>query len=166
MPYLETAQLWLSQSTLLIQARPHTARITSKYNISPPADPSNPKSIPRKSNPKSDEQSPANPTLSASVNDPVRATFTLTTYDSASGVTLKYETTKAAEVSRLIQILGRLARPMTGLPEAKEEMAPEAAGGEIGSGVATPLPDPVPVGGKAGGQGGAGGKKGKKKGKK
>jgi hypothetical protein len=80
---------------------------------------------------------------------------------------LKYSTTKAAEVSRLIQILGRLARPMAGLQEVKEDVAMVdggAVGGE-GSGVQTPVLDAVkPVQG--GGGGGGGGKKKGKKGKK
>ncbi|KAK2627266.1 hypothetical protein QTJ16_003232 [Diplocarpon rosae] len=111
MPYLPTAQSWLTQSTLLLQARPSTTRITSKYTLSPPSSKSNPKS--------------AHQTTSSTTTDPAapRATLTLKTYDPASGTTLKYQTNKAAEVSRLIQILGRLARPMAGLPEieVKEE---------------------------------------------
>lgn len=92
----------------------------------------------------------------------------LKTFDPASGTTLKYQTDKAAEVSRLIQILGRLARPMAGLEiedEVKEEVKAE---GEEKDGL------PVAVEGKGpsektGGQGGqqqAGKGKGKKKGKK
>jgi hypothetical protein len=79
---------------------------------------------------------------------------------------LKYSTTKAAEVSRLIQILGRLARPMAGLPEVKEDIAMVDAGtgGGEGSGVATPV---LEVAKPVQGTGGAGGgKKRKGKGKK
>jgi hypothetical protein len=77
-------------------------------------------------------------------------------------------------VSRLIQILGRLARPMSGLPEVKDDVPVVGAGvggeGE-GSGVGTPTVERLPAlagGGKHGQQaqgGGVGGKK-KKKGKK
>ena len=77
-------------------------------------------------------------------------------------MTLKYSTTKAAEVSRLIQILGRLGRGQVGLEE-KEDVV--MTGGEAGEGVATPVVEAGKPGGQAG-QGGAGGKKGKKKGKK
>jgi len=155
MPYLETAQQWLTQSTLLLQARPTTTRITTKYTIKPPPTalltPTESKPLPK-------------PTES-SKPEPPRATLTLKTYDPASGTTLKYSTTKQAEVSRLIQILGRLARPMAGLAEVKEELVD-------GETVGTPVTEIVSVvaQGKgaqgAGGQGqGAGGKK-KKKGKK
>jgi hypothetical protein len=95
----------------------------------------------------------------------------LKTYDPASGTTLKYSTTKAAEVSRLIQILGRLARPMAGLPGVKEDVPMvDAVAADVGSGVATPVVEMAPAvagkGAPTGGQGGAGGKRGKKKGKK
>jgi hypothetical protein len=103
----------------------------------------------------------------STVSEPIRATLTLKTYDPVSGTTLKYQTIKAAEVARLIQILGRLARPMAGLPEVKEDAAmAESAVADVGSGVATPALETPTAGGKGGGQGGAGGKKGKKKGKK
>lgn len=69
-------------------------------------------------------------------------------------------------MARLIQILGRLARPMAGLPEVKEDVFMAESVPEAASGVATPVVDAPAAGGKAGGQGGAGGKKGKKKGKK
>ncbi|TVY53243.1 Uncharacterized protein LCER1_G006187 [Lachnellula cervina] len=89
MPYLTTAQQWLTQSTLLLQARPTTTRITTKYTHATTV---SKKSRPRRNAP------PTEPT----------ALLTLKTYDPASGTTLKYETNKAAEVGRLIQILGRL----------------------------------------------------------
>jgi hypothetical protein len=92
----------------------------------------------------------------------------LKTYDPVSGTTLKYKTTKQAEVSRLIQILGRLARPMSGLPEVKEDVAMhESAAGDVGSAVATPVVESTPGAGKVAGQAGTGAnaKKGKKKGK-
>ena len=115
----------------------------------------------------------------------------LKTYDPHSGVTLKYKTSKAAEVGRLVQMLGTLGRGMAGLatpatatatatdPAAggEDEVMVDVAGavgagGEGGSGVQTPV-----GGGGAGGkeppppppqqqQGGGGGGKKKKKGKK
>lgn len=88
----------------------------------------------------------------------------LKTYDPQSGVTLKYRTTKAAEVSRLIySSLGSLGRGMAAVPEAPaaDEAMPDAptpvgegAGGDAKAG--TPAPA----------QGGGGGGKKKKKGKK
>ncbi|KAL2075576.1 hypothetical protein VTL71DRAFT_519 [Oculimacula yallundae] len=113
MPYLETAQQWLTQSSLLLKARPSTTRITSKYTISPPT------SKPSKT-PASADQAPTTPQPPAPT-----ATLTLKTYDPQSGTTLKYTTNKGAEVSRLIQILGRLARGMAGLEE-KDEVVEEA----------------------------------------
>ena len=144
-------------------------RITSKYTISPPA--SSKASKPRKSKPAKETAELA---THAPAPDPPRATLTLKTYDPASGATLKYSTNKAAEVSRLIQILGRLARPMCALPEVKDDVPMLGAGvvgeGE-GSGVRTPTVESVPAlagGGKPGqqAQGGGGGKNKGKKGKK
>ena len=92
----------------------------------------------------------------------------LKTFDPHSGVCLKYKTSKAAEVSRLVQMLGTLGRRMAALPVAPGQDEPmadapaadaEAAAPE--SGAQTPVPAP------AQGQstGGAGGKGKKKKGK-
>lgn len=160
MPYLDTAQSWLEQSTLLLKARPTTTRITTKYTL---LSPTSKKSKPRAPKPKAitDESSPA---LTAPASEPIRATLTLKTYDPISGTTLKYDTLKAAEVARLIQILGRLARPMAGLPEVNEDVAMVDSGAaDVGSGVATPVLETASAAAKAAG---AGGKKGKKKGKK
>ncbi|KAH7419312.1 signal recognition particle 9 kDa protein-domain-containing protein [Cadophora sp. MPI-SDFR-AT-0126] len=158
MPYLDTAQQWLTQSSLLLKARPATTRITSKYTISPPSPTS---STPTTSTKPAPEQPPA-----------ARATLTLKTYDPQSGTTLKYSTNKGAEVSRLIQILGRLARGMAGLEEKDEEML--GAGGEVVKEEEVPAAAVKTVGQNAQGQQGqgqgqqqGGGKgKGKKKGKK
>ncbi|KAG0648657.1 hypothetical protein D0Z07_4919 [Hyphodiscus hymeniophilus] len=160
MPYLETAQQWLTQSTLLLQARPSTTRITTKYTIKPIPDPSNPdRSKPRKTKPSTTSSEPAS--VPTQAPEPIRAVLILKTYDPVSGTTLKYSTTKAAEVSRLIQILGRLARPMAGLPEVKEDVV-MLDGGE-GEGAHTPLVESAkPAQNVAGG----GGKKKKGKGKK
>lgn len=92
-----------------------------------------------------------------------KATFVLKTYDPDSGTCLQYQTTKAAEVGRLVGSLGRLGRHMAALPETMEDSsAPVDA-----TGISTPkVEEDVKMGGtqpesKAGG----GGKK-KKKGKK
>lgn len=153
------------------RAPPLTAaqtRITSKYTIlrptarkikkqeryaakkaARPADPSRP--------------APSEPTAEA--GDEAKATFVLKTYDPDSGTCLQYQTTKAAEVGRLIGSLGRLGRHMAALPEAMEDLSAPADA----TGVSTPkikVDEDVKTGGippesKAGG----GGKK-KKKGKK
>lgn len=46
----------------------------------------------------------------------------LKTYDPSSGTTLKYKTSKAAEVGRLIATLGSLGRDMAALPEMQQGM--------------------------------------------
>merc|ERR1711939_247767 len=159
MPYLETAQQWLTQSSLLLKARPATTRITSKYTIPPPS-----------SSPPNTAQQPSTPLGPSTTSKPTpdqpaaRATLTLKTYDPQSGTTLKYTTNKGAEVSRLIQILGRLARGMAGLEEKEEEeVKEEEKEAPVASVVKT-----VAQGGAQGQQqqqqGGKG--KGKKKGKK
>jgi hypothetical protein len=146
-------------------------RITTKYTILPPPDPNKPpKSKPRKARPTNPPPASSTHEQAQAAPDPIRATLTLKTYDPVSGTTLKYSTTKAAEVSRLIQILGRLARPMSGLPEVKEDIAMGdggvgGAGGE-GSGVATPVLEAAKPAQGATGGGGGGGRKKKGKGKK
>ncbi|CAD6444239.1 ddc0540a-90df-4bac-818e-b8bce764135d [Sclerotinia trifoliorum] len=125
MVYLNTAQEWLTQSSLLLKAHPSTTRITTKYTIlhasSSPHAPSTTHSTPSK---------PRLPKPSSSQPAPPRATLTITTFHPHSGVNLKYTTNKAAEVSRLIQIMGRLGKLMAGLPEEKEGL------GEINMGEA------------------------------
>lgn len=104
----------------------------------------------------------------AAAAKPPRASLIVKTFDPHSGVCLKYKTTKAAEVSRLVQLLGSLGRKMAALPDAP---APAAVlEDEAAAGTATP-----PVGGSGGaaqapqqaqaGAGGGGGKGKKKKGK-
>ena len=44
-----------------------------------------------------------------------------------SGATLKYKTTKAAEVNRLIQGMGRLGRGMAGVAGAREALGEAVA---------------------------------------
>ena len=54
-----------------------------------------------------------------------RAVLTLKTYDPESGVCLKFQTDRAAEVGRLINGLGRLGRHMAALPQKTEGMSIE-----------------------------------------
>ncbi|KZM26541.1 uncharacterized protein EKO05_0005539 [Ascochyta rabiei] len=167
MPYLNTSTEWYEQSSLLLKARPTSTRITSKYTVLKPSaskvkkrekyaakQAAKPANTSRTSSPPPQSQNPQE----------VTATFVLKTYDPVSGTCLQYETTKAAEVGRLVSSLGRLGREMAALPEAIEDLsAPQDAG------VATPKVDeqgdakmggvPVPA------AAGTGGKK-KKKGKK
>ena len=94
-------------------------------------------------------------------------------------MTLKYETNKGQEVGRLIQILGKLARPMTGLGgENEDEVGDAGAGAEPevksekmdgveGTSMTASGAEKSKAGAQGQGQGqGGGGKKGKKKGKK
>lgn len=95
---------------------------------------------------------------------PPRAKLIIKTYDPQSGVCLKYKTSKAAEVGRLVQMLGLLGRNMGGLKSAPitAPMVDEEAGAVAGT-VTPPVAATVaPVVG--GGDGGKGKKK--KKGKK
>ncbi len=93
-----------------------------------------------------------------------------------SGASHKYKTAKAAEVTRLVQMLGTLGRRMAALPERVEEKRDEvmvdvaadeggAAAGGSGSGVQTPVGGASASAGAAQGQGqtGGGGGKGKKR---
>ncbi|KHO00846.1 Signal recognition particle, SRP9 subunit [Metarhizium album ARSEF 1941] len=136
MPYFKSSQEWLEQSTLLLEARPSTTRITTKYSIRP--------CKPRKG--RADDAEGDAPVEDAP--RPPRGSLVIKTYDPVSGVTLKYRTTKAAEVSRLVcSSLGRLGRGMAAMPlDVPEEVVPDAPGGAAaggdgdtkGSGAATP----------------------------
>ncbi|KAI4765475.1 hypothetical protein E4T52_01765 [Aureobasidium sp. EXF-3400] len=107
MPYFTSSEEWQRQSALLLQARPNTTRITTKYHI-PSATSISPK-------PSSAPTEPAQPT------QPI-ALLELKTYDPVSGTTLKYRTDKAAEVGRLIAAMGSLGREMAALPQVKEDV--------------------------------------------
>ncbi|KAL2438565.1 hypothetical protein ABEF95_012255 [Exophiala dermatitidis] len=110
MTYLDDLHSYLHQSSLLIQAYPST-RITTKY------------SLPRKPNTKA-RTKPENGTTTTTTTtnsaaapsqqqQPKRepsAVLTLKTYHADSGICLKYRTDKAAEVGRLLNGLGRLAK--------------------------------------------------------
>ncbi|KAK2604833.1 hypothetical protein N8I77_007731 [Diaporthe amygdali] len=161
MPYITTSQEWLAQSALLIEARPTTARVTTKYNIKPAK-----ARAAKKANKDGDDDTAMTDAAMAAAKPP-RASLIIKTFDPHSGVCLKYKTTKAAEVSRLVQLLGSLGRKMAALPDAPAS-AIAVEDEATTAGVATP-----PVGGSAGagaGQpaqqaqsGAGGGGKGKKK---
>ncbi|XDG00798.1 hypothetical protein ABKA04_000413 [Annulohypoxylon sp. FPYF3050] len=177
MPYYATSQEWLHQSSLLIEARPTTTRITTKYHITKPK----PRRIKKGTNPTT-----ATSSSSPSATTAPRGSLTLKTYDPHSGACLKYRTTKAAEVSRLILSLGQpLGARMAALPlpeAADEVMADVGAGatpaeekgveGQVttAAGAKGESKGDGKVEGKAqggsGGAGGGGGKGKKKKGKK
>ncbi|KAH6841127.1 signal recognition particle 9 kDa protein-domain-containing protein [Chaetomium sp. MPI-CAGE-AT-0009] len=197
MPYYAKSEDWLHQSALLLQARPSTTRITTRYHLKPARRVPKPKKTDATSTtqtpaPQNQQQQPptqADPTTTTT--KPPRGHLVLKTYDPHSGVTLKYKTSKAAEVGRLVQMLGTLGRGMAGLAVAaateaagagaggEDEVMVDVAGagaaagvggevGEGGSGVHTPV-----VGGGGGKevqqqqqQGGGGGGKKKKRGKK
>ncbi|KAK3340095.1 signal recognition particle 9 kDa protein-domain-containing protein [Neurospora tetraspora] len=199
MPYYEKSEDWLHQSALLLQARPQTTRVTTSYALRPALRPSKTEKLAAKEARRQRETSsktttsktktpaapaPAEPAaatdVTAATKKPSRGHLVLKTFDPHSGVCLKYKTSKAAEVGRLIQMLGQLGRRMAALPvdEAKESadvvMADAAAaaaeeGAAAVSGTATPViggqaTPAAAAGGAAGGQGGGQGKK-KKKGK-
>lgn len=125
MPYLDTAESWLAESTLLLKARPTTTRITTKYRVNPRVKPSTLRhNVRRKA-----------AIAAAASSDPSKSTETkatgpsilvLKTYDPVSRATLKYKTDKAADVGRLIASLGRLGRHMAALPETAEVVMEEA----------------------------------------
>lgn len=128
-------------------------RIVTRYSIKPVK--------PRKNQ---DESNAA-----AAEPKPPRGCLVIKTFDPVSGVVLKYRTTKAAEVSRLIQSsLGRLGRGMAALPEPPpEEAMPDAPTKVAPSGTAEGDAKTTPQGqGQSQQGGGGGGGKKKKKGKK
>ncbi|KAK4043265.1 signal recognition particle 9 kDa protein-domain-containing protein [Parachaetomium inaequale] len=188
MPYYAKSEDWLHQSALLLQARPSTTRITTRYHLKPARRVPKPK--------KSDPSQPTTTTQSTQPQQPSegkgqeegkppRGRLILKTFDPCSGATLKYKTSKAAEVTRLIQMLGTLGRRMAGVnvaDEAEDEVMADVStpvvegegGVGVGSGVQTPTLGQTAgggggaaVGGKeqAQQQGGGGGKGKKKKGK-
>ncbi|EER25126.1 hypothetical protein CPC735_017280 [Coccidioides posadasii C735 delta SOWgp] len=153
MPYLTTSQDFLKQSSLLLEAYPHTTRITTKYSYPKPS---------HKSKPTTATATTSTTSSSQPVSKP--ATLTLKTYNPYNGICLKYRTTKAAEVSRLIAGLGRLA---SGAPIADAGQSHAVSG--VSGGDADMLDVSVVAGGVAGtgnvtssatkGNGGGGGKK-------
>ncbi|KAM0334040.1 hypothetical protein ACHAQA_001060 [Verticillium albo-atrum] len=115
MPTYSTSQEWLEQSSLLLKARPSTTRITTAYSIKA-AKPRRAKASEADGGAGADA-----PMTDAPAAKPPRGRLVIKTFDPASGVTLRYKTHKAAEVSRLILSLGRLGRGMAALPETSEE---------------------------------------------
>ncbi|KAL1894917.1 hypothetical protein Sste5346_005604 [Sporothrix stenoceras] len=166
MATLATSQQWLHQSSLLLEARPHTTKITCRYSVKP-------KPARRVKKAKDGEDLPDAPkttTAGAAVGQNPRAKLVLKTVDPASGVCLKYETTKAAEVSRLVQLLGQLSRRQAGLvagtaSEEVEDVAMAEATAAPAEETAAPSPAPTPAPAQQQQQGGGGGKNKKKKGK-
>jgi hypothetical protein len=136
-------------------------RITTRYSIK----------TPRPRSGATDTDDTSSPAAPAADPKPPRASLVVKTYDPVSGVVLKYRTTKAAEVSRLIYAsLGQLGRGMAAvpdLPELSDEPMPDAppaaetsaatTAAASGGGTGTPQAQP---------QQAAGGGKKKKKGKK
>lgn len=95
----------------------------------------------------------------------------LKTFDPVSGVTLKYRTTKAAEVSRLMgAAMGQLGRSMAALPDVPpEEAMPDATAGdedEHKDQKQAPAPQQTQTQAQSAPAAGGGGGKKKKKGKK
>lgn len=139
MVYLKTSQEWLDQSMALLEARPSTTHITTSYKLKPGP-----------TRPDADGDTP--------VAKPPRGALVLKAFDPVSGITIKYRTTKAQEVTRLIHAsLGRLGRSQAAVPDVPEVTMAEAEGVEESQ---APTPTPQTA------QGGGGGGKKKKKGKK
>ncbi|KAF3483454.1 WD repeat protein [Arthroderma uncinatum] len=175
MVFLETSQDYLKQSSLLLEAYPDTTRISTRYSY--------PKRPSAKERAKAKSKATTSESTEPTETTVTPATLTLKTFNPGTGICLKYQTNKAAEVGRLIAGLGKLA---SGAPI--EDLVPQIPGkspaGEtedvdmLDVPSRTLAPSPVndekdggsrsntPVAGGAGG-GGGGGKsaKGKKKGK-
>ncbi|KAF1831900.1 hypothetical protein BDW02DRAFT_555851 [Decorospora gaudefroyi] len=138
MPYFPTSQEWYEQSSLLLKARPASTRITSKYSVSKPAASKikkRQKYEEKKASRPVNTTRPSSPPPQSQDAEEITVTFTLKTYDPASGTCLQYETNKGAEVGRLIGNLGRLGRHMAALPETTEDLSMPAEG------VSMPRPD-------------------------
>ncbi|CAK3796631.1 Hypothetical predicted protein [Lecanosticta acicola] len=163
MVYLSTSDEWQRQSSLLLQARPTTTRITTKYNIPNLDSPRYQKALKRK---RKEENEEKDKDAAAAPKVP-RATLTLKTFDPESGVTLKFKTDRAAEVGRLITGLGRVGRHMAALPEKEEAQdmpTEDVAAPEQTTTASKDTAPAVPADSKP--QQGAGGGKKKKKNKK
>ncbi|KAK0753071.1 signal recognition particle 9 kDa protein-domain-containing protein [Schizothecium vesticola] len=115
MPYYPKSEDWLHHSSLLLQAYPETTRITTRYHISPARRPSKAERAAHKAaaNPATGTYPPRAVTTEGEAKPP-RGHLVLKTFDPTSGVSLKYKTSKAAEVGRLVQMLGVLGRRMGG----------------------------------------------------
>ncbi|RFU75459.1 signal recognition particle, srp9 subunit [Trichoderma arundinaceum] len=152
MPYFKTSQEWLDHSVALLEARPSQTRVTTRYSI---------KAVKPRKLTDPDASSADDSAAAASDPKPPRGSLVLKTYDPASGVTLKYRTTKAAEVTRLMHAaMGRLGRAMANVHDVPEATMQDADAAE------TPQGEQTPQQAQQGAAGGGGGGKKKKKGKK
>lgn len=154
MPFIPTADEWLTLSAQLLEARPTTTRITTKYHIT-----SRKAQQARRAKPSGGDTDTPMPdagaaaAASAPAAKPPRATLILKTFCPHSGVCLKYKTCKAAEVGRLVQMLGSLGRTMSGLPANNKALLSAAAEDEALAAARTATPPPA---GAAAGAGAAG----------
>ncbi|KAK5627796.1 hypothetical protein RRF57_003511 [Xylaria bambusicola] len=200
MPYYESSQEWLRQSALLIEARPSTVsiffsrfhrsnqtnrfksqtRITTNYHLTDKTGSSKKRQKRRQQALEEAKQQFSSNTTATTQAQP-RASLTIKTYDPCSGACLKYRTTKAAEVSRLILSIGQLGRKMAALPADTATTTTDAVMGDAEEVVpekvetTTSSATTAATGGNAKGQaptqqgqgqtgsGGGGGGKGKKK---
>ncbi|KAF2773143.1 hypothetical protein EJ03DRAFT_265785 [Teratosphaeria nubilosa] len=113
MVYLSTSEEWQKQSALLLQARPTTTRITTKYKIPNLNSPKYRQAAKRK---RGGDVAGGEKDGSSAPKVP-KAALVLKAYDHESGVVLKFKTDRAADVGRLVAGLGRLGRHMAALPE-------------------------------------------------
>jgi Signal recognition particle 9 kDa protein (SRP9) len=161
MPYLPDLNSYLHQSSLLLQAYPNTTRITTKYSL-----PRKAKAKPANDGSATEADKPRNGAESKKDNrerPPAAASLTFKTFETTSGICLKYQTKKSAEVGRLMTGLGRLA-----IGDIIEPPSETTAGPGTGEAKhdAMEVDSPVPKTEKAVDTGGGGSKGKKKKGKK
>ncbi|TGJ80095.1 hypothetical protein E0Z10_g8673 [Xylaria hypoxylon] len=148
MPYYEASQEWLRQSALLLEARPSTTRITTAYHLTNKTGSSKKRQMRRQQ-----QQEQLQTATAATASSPApRASLTIKTYDPHSGTCLKYRTTKAAEVSRLILSLGQLGRNMAALPTDTDAAIADAG---VAEEVGTPGTEKAEGRGSTGGNTGA-----------
>ncbi|PTB62251.1 hypothetical protein BBK36DRAFT_1145043 [Trichoderma citrinoviride] len=183
MPYFKTSQEWLDHSIALLEARPSQTRVTVRYSIKP-VKPRKTTTTPSTTTAADQDMTNAPDTSSTTATatatatttpatpaaaKPPRGSLVLKTYDPVGGVTLKYRTTKAAEVTRLMgAAMGRLGKAMAGVQDvAEEEMRDaDAAAVEGDAGAQQPQGQAQKEGQQQQQQQGGGGGKKKKKGKK
>lgn len=139
MPYFSSSAEWYEQSRLLLEARPttvrscpttrpqfqtandkaiasHQARVVTKYStLKPKTIKDRKRQVATSNAAAADAATPATPAAP-------QAALTFKTYDPASGVCLKYQTNKAAEVGRLVASLEKLSRTMAALPNVADGM--------------------------------------------
>ena len=106
MTYFTDLHTYLHQSSLLIQAYPQTTRITTKYSL--------PKKVQSSTKTAQEpDRGVDNQGDSSKQKREPSARLTLKTFHPDSGICLKYQTDKAAEVGRLMNGLGKLAKGET-----------------------------------------------------